>query len=156
MASARERILETIVTALNAPAEKPLPTVRQRPRPLAVENPDGTSGIDAMLLYALKEEANEYETRVERKCSFRIEIPVAGPPPLDQAADPLYLFIVQTLFKPETLTALAMEDGIQKVFFIEEVGLIWETVSTYVDASVCALEMKFTYATNPTDPTLRV
>lgn len=156
MASAGERIIAAIADALNAASGKPMPTVRQRPRPIAVENADDTIGIDAFLLYRVKEEANELETIVERKCSFRIEIPVAGPPPLDAAADPLYVFIITTLFSPETLTALAIEDGQQKVFFIEEVGLIWETVSTYVDASVCALEMKFTYATKPSDPTLRV
>jgi hypothetical protein len=35
----------------------------------------------------------------------------------------------------------------QSISLLEEVGLIWETVNSYVDASVCALELKITYVT---------
>lgn len=156
MPSVRERIVATMVQALNAPAGKPLPTVRQRPRPIAEEHQDGQSGIDSLLLYSIKETANrESANVVQRECSVRIEIPVAGTPPLDSATDPLYLFIVNTLYSDASMKALCFENGQQKVFWLEEVGLLWETISSYEDVSVCVLELKFVFATT-TDPSVRV
>jgi hypothetical protein len=160
MHSVGEQIVAKIAELLNAPADKPLLTVRQRPCPLSAEDyDDGTKGIDAFLLYALKESSQrESLNRVLRERNIRIEIPVSGPPPLDEVADPLYLFIVNALFTDDAQSALAsvgMADGTQGKFWMEEVGLIWETVSSYVDMSVCVLELKFTFATT-TDPSVRV
>jgi hypothetical protein len=145
--SSGEAIMQAIMDTLNAPTDKPLPTVRNRPRPIAVEYADGTSGIDAFLLYAVKEMSERKSTNlVLRQRTIRIEIPVAGPPPLDQAADPLYLFIVNTLFNSPAVMSLCN--------WLEERGLVWETESSYEDASVCLLELEFAYITT-TDPTRR-
>lgn len=159
--SVGEQIVAKMVELLNAPDNKPKETVRQRPQPITSEYPDGESGLDAFLLYSLKEDSQKLSPNlVERTRHVRIEIPVSGPPPLDAAADEFYLFVIRALFNNSAMDQLRkvnIADGATATprFSLEEVGLIWETISTYVDMSVCALELKFVFATT-IDPSVRV
>jgi hypothetical protein len=153
MHSVGEQLVAKMVELLNAPDDKPMPTLRQDPHPIAVENPDRSSGLNGFLLYSVKEVPQRLSPGViQRTRHVRVEIPVSGPPPLDAASDPLYLFVIHTLFSRAAYNAL--RTGRQE-FAIEEVGLIWETISSYEDTSVCALELKFSFATT-TDPSVRV
>jgi hypothetical protein len=139
--SVGETIMQLIAAALNAPGDKPRTTVRQRTNPINLENEDGSSGLDEFLLYAVKETSEylSHSLTCRRERHVRIEIPVAGSPPLDSAADPLCVYIVQTLLSDVNLW--------RGISLLEELGQIWETDSSYVDASVCVLELKITYVT---------
>ncbi len=161
MSSAGEVLMDQIAAVLNAPGA-PLPTVRQRPRPLAAQNPDGSSGIDAMLLFARNEKSQRVSgNRVQRERTFHLEIAVSSQNadgtvdnnPLDMKADPFYLYVVQTLFS-DAAQAIFTNNGAYP-FRLEEVELIWETASSYVDVAVCALVMQFNFSTT-LDPSVRV
>jgi hypothetical protein len=146
--SVGEQIMQLIMAALNAPSDKPRTTVRNRVNPVSMDSPDAgetpasgaAPGLTQFLLYAVRETVDRQSNQsFQRERTVRIEIVVAGAPPLDAAADPLYLWIVQTLMSDTALW--------QSITNLEEVQTLWETESSYEDASVCAVEFKVTYLT---------
>jgi hypothetical protein len=102
-----------------------------------------------MLLYTKAEQSKRVSAnRVKRERTIALEIPIAGTAddgPLDAAADPRYVFAVNTLFADPTFGGLCL--------WLEEVSVNWEVASDYLDIAVTLLELKVVFETT-VDPSV--
>jgi hypothetical protein len=140
--SVGEQIVQAIVDALNAPSDTPCVAYRNRVDPF--------SGVElpACGVFAVEETATRESMHLmKRTRTVRLELVLQGAPPLDSAADPLYVWAVQTLFASDTLAPLIRR--------LSEAHIVWETEASYDDACVCALDFAVEFTTT-NDPTVQV
>lgn len=134
--SIREQIMAAMVTALNAPGDKPTTTERDRV--------DAVAG-SAIVLHAVEEHVDIKSRGVyERRLKVRLEMYVAAPAPADSAIDALYVFAVNTL----------MQSGVVGEFLQElrEAQIQWGTVAGEQDLAMASLDFEAVYHTTA-DPT---
>lgn len=136
-----------MVTALNAPSNKPCTTQRSRIDAVA------TSEFPAFVLYSVNERvALKGPNTAMRTRTVRLEIMVQGQPPADVQCDPLYVYAVQALKADATLTAPVT--GLTR--YLRESQVQWEVEPSYQDVALALVDFEFEYVTQANDPTVRV
>jgi hypothetical protein len=138
--SVGEQIMQALVTAMNASPQKPATTTRAR------ADAYSEAELPAYVLYATEEAAQIQSPNILlRKRRVRLEILVAGQPPIDAAVDPLFVYAVQTIVQDEATQAFTRK--------ISQVQMAWEIQPGAQDLGVAAVDFDVTYVTAADDPT---
>ena len=144
--SVGEQIVAAMVTALNAPTNKPCVTQRSRVDALAAAE------FPAFVLYSVDERADlKGPNTVMRTRTVRLEVMVQGEPPADVQLDPLYVYAVQTLIADPTLTA----PGTGLTRQLRDTRVQWEVEASYQDVALALVDFEAVFVTTK-DPSVRV
>lgn len=142
MASVRERIVDAVVAALNAPGKPAGLTVhRSRTRPIDKDR------LPAMVVYLATEDVGDHAAiAVMRTLRIRVECRVTGDPP-DTVLDEHVTWAVKALKADEKLGGLAVR--------INEVRTVWDAAERDKVYAAAATEFEIEYATAYNDPEMQ-
>lgn len=155
--SVGERIVEAVLTALNDGTDAPCKFFRTR------QDAFHSKELPAGVVFALAEDTKrrgedsidplrttyrQLPDAAVRERKIRLELHIAGEPPIDAAADPIYVYAVKTLHANLGLQGL--------IRGLAESSVQWETDASYDDRCLAAIDLRFVFATKATDPTIQL
>jgi hypothetical protein len=143
MATFRETIIEAVVTALSAGTPP-----GQVGRTNTFQRNDADSSLPAILVYPEQEKVQRLgDSDACRTLSIGVECQVKGAPPIDQALDPLLVWVCQKLLADDTLGGL--------VWRVQETGTMWQVETGDEDIASAKVTFDIQYATPRSDPTVQ-
>lgn len=134
-----ERIMQAVLGAMNAPADKPATTYR------TALDAFGGKQIPAFVLEATSETVERYSADIAKHVrKFRIECLVRSVnPPVDPVADPLVSYAVQTVMLDESIGGLAKH--------LDVTGIEWAGEAAYENVGIATIDFEVTFYTKADD-----
>ena len=141
--SVRETIIEQVITTLSAGS--PAPVSRSN----TFQRTDANASLPAIVVYPESEKVT-LRTSDAEYCSFTIavECQAKGAPPIDQALDPLLVWVSQRLKADQTLGGLVSR--------IEEVETLWSIETGDEDVGAAKTTFEVQYLRQLSDPTVNL